>query len=55
MMALNAPHAIWLAGETKTPAFVSDIYTKAGAPTKLNLFAGDASKQELEAGKWLVK
>ena len=55
MMALNAPHAIWVAGETKTPAFVSDIYTKAGAATKFNLYAGDASKQELEAGKWLVK
>jgi hypothetical protein len=55
LLALNAPHAIWLAGETKTPAFVSEIYTKAGAMTKFNLYSGDASKKEFEAGKWLGK
>lgn len=53
LLALNAPHAIWLAGETKAPAFVSEIFTKAGAMAKINLYAGDASKKHFEAGKWL--
>ena len=54
MLALGAPHPLWLAGEGAKPALISDAYG-AGAQTKLTTFTGELSQKEAAAIEWLLK
>jgi dienelactone hydrolase len=53
LLALAAPQRLWLAGEGKDPALVSEIYSKANATQQLTAFDGDASQIENAASEWL--
>jgi hypothetical protein len=55
MLALGAPHPLWLAGENADAPFVSDAYRAAGQTKQLTVFAGDASTKEASAVEWLLK
>jgi dienelactone hydrolase len=54
-LALGAPHRLWLEGEGKEPALVTDIYGAAGAAKQLTTFTGDASQTENAAVEWLLQ
>jgi len=51
-LALNVPHALWLAGEAALPEPAAFTYRAAQAPV---LFAGEAAQKELAAAEWLLK
>lgn len=51
-IALNAPHAVWLAGEEQVPAPVAAAYRSAPAPA---VFAGAGAQKEIAAVEWLLK
>ena len=49
MIALNAPHALWLAGEGAKPEGLGSKFTE------LTLFTGDSTQKQATAVEWLVK
>jgi dienelactone hydrolase len=49
VIALNAPHPIWLAGESAKPDVFNATFTK------LTSFNGDAAQKETAAIEWLLK
>lgn len=51
-IALNAPHAVWLAGEKALPEPVAAAY---GAAARPEVFAGEDTQKELAAAEWLLK
>ncbi len=51
-IALNAPYALWLAGEAQLPEPVALAYDVADRPV---VFAGDAAQKETAAITWLLK
>ena len=51
-IALNAPQALWLAGENQLPEPVAVAYCAADTPT---VFAGDAAQKEAAAITWLLE
>jgi len=53
MLALGAPHALWLAGEGGQPGLVADVYKAAGGAQKLTVAAGSAGAQDAVA--WLLQ
>ncbi|MBL9208839.1 MAG: acetylxylan esterase [Opitutaceae bacterium] len=53
MLALSAPHALWLAGEGSQPALVADVYKAAGQAQKLTVAGGSAGAQD--AVTWLLQ
>ena len=55
MLALGAPHALWLAGEAAEAPLVLDAYQSAGKMKELTVFTGEASKKEAAAVEWLLK
>ncbi len=56
MLALSAPHPLWLAGEDAAAvALVSAAYRAAGRPQALNIFRGKDRDQESAAVEWLLK
>jgi dienelactone hydrolase len=55
MLALGAPHPLWLAGEDHEPALVAAAYRSAGQGEKLTLYTGDASQKAAAAADWLVR
>ncbi len=55
ILALGAPHRLWLEGEGKDPALVADIYRTAGDAKQLTIFTGDASQSENAAVEWLLQ
>lgn len=55
LLALGAPHALWLAGEGAQPALVSDLYKVAGKPDQLTAFGGEAAQKAASAVEWLLK
>jgi dienelactone hydrolase len=55
LLALNAPHALWLAGEGGEPAFVTASYRNASKADALTTFAGDSAQKQASAIDWLVK
>lgn len=56
LLALNAPHALWLAGETSEQLFVLQIYRLAGGEKQLTIFGGNAIDEPREAAaKWLLE
>jgi hypothetical protein len=54
LLALGAPHALWLAGEGAEPALVAQVYRAAGAADKLVVFPGAAAQAEASAIAWLI-
>ena len=55
MLALGAPHSLWLAGEGSEPALISATYRAAGQINKLRCFSGEGSQNETAAVEWLLK
>jgi dienelactone hydrolase len=56
MIALGAPHRVWLAGETpQTAAVVAAAYQSAGQPDSLVLFAGKQEDKQAAAVAWLLQ
>jgi dienelactone hydrolase len=55
MLALSAPHPLWLAGEGSEPALVSGVYRATGETGKLTTYDGEASQKEAVAIRWLLK
>jgi hypothetical protein len=55
MLALGAPHPLWLAGESSDVPLVSGAYRAANATDKLVQFSGDISHAASEAAAWLSK
>ena len=55
MLALNAPAPLWLAGEGREPALVSDAYRGDDRPKSLTTFWGDPSAERSDAVGWLLK
>jgi hypothetical protein len=53
LLALGAPHRLWLAGEKNPPASVSCAYDQAGQAHNITLNLGDARALESSAAKWL--
>jgi hypothetical protein len=49
LLALNAPHPLWLAGEGDKPEVLGAKFTE------LTSFAGEAAQQEASAVEWLLK
>jgi dienelactone hydrolase len=55
VVALAAPHALWLSGETPaTTTVVTAAYQAAGQPDKLSLCEGSAEEEEAAAVEWLL-
>jgi dienelactone hydrolase len=57
MLALGAPHPLWLAGEGNAPALVSAAYRARAQIDKLTTYTGEDSLQakETAALEWLLK
>jgi hypothetical protein len=55
MLALGAPHPLWLAGEGNELHVVSAAYRATGQIEKLTTYAGEASQKETAAIQWLLK
>jgi dienelactone hydrolase len=55
MLALGAPHPLWLAGEGSEPALVSAAYHQTGGMKPLTCFTGEAAQTQAAAIEWLVK
>jgi len=54
LLALGAPHPLWLAGEGTEPELVSDSYRSAGAAAQLTAYAGPSDRVESAAVAWLA-
>lgn len=54
LLALDAPHALWLAGEGEEPNVIDAIYEDAGAPDALMRFNGDESAAQ-SAVDWILE
>ncbi len=55
MLALGAPHALWLAGEGKEPETVRAAYRAASKDDALTAFTGEGSRKEASAVEWLLR
>jgi hypothetical protein len=55
LLALSAPHPLWLAGEGMGPTLVFDTYIAAGAKDKLTGFSAKANETEQAAVGWLIE
>ena len=55
LLALGAPHQLWLTGEAIVPTLVSDAYKAAKQEPHLTVYSGDAAKKETAAAEWLLK
>jgi dienelactone hydrolase len=55
LLALGAPHPLWLAGEEGVPALVSDTYRLANQTGQPTLFSGASSQKEAAAVEWLLQ
>lgn len=53
LLALGAPHRVWLAGENKVPPPLSRAYDQARQPRNLTPYFGDAGELQDSAAKWL--
>ncbi len=55
LLALGAPHALWVAGEGASPGFVADTYRSARADGAFSTFAGSTSETADRAVAWLLR
>jgi dienelactone hydrolase len=54
MLAVAPPSPLWLAGEGKEPALVSEVYSKTNR-SDLEVYTGDKAAQESAAVTWLLR
>jgi hypothetical protein len=54
ILALSAPHPLWLAGE-KEPPPVRAAYQAVGAGKNLTVFSGEENGKEMAAVEWLLQ
>ena len=54
LLALCAPHRLWLAGEADLPPLVRDAYQAAGAQDRVSRFAGPADAEPAAFAAWLT-
>ncbi len=54
MLALGAPHPLWLAGEGGAPAPVSAAYRATGQMEDLTTYDEEPSQKENAAIRWLL-
>ena len=55
MLALGAPHPLWLAGEGSRLELISAAYDAGGQAKQFSVFSGDDSQKEAAAIEWLLK
>jgi hypothetical protein len=55
LLALAAPHPLWLAGEKEPPPPLLAAYRAAGKENSLVVYQGDESQKESAALDWLLK
>jgi hypothetical protein len=56
ILALSAPHPLWLAGEgPEAPRVVAAAYQAAGSPSSLTLCDAEPSAREAAAVEWLLR
>jgi hypothetical protein len=55
LLALGAPHRLWLAGEKSVPAIISESYEDLGVDEYLTVSNKDSSQSEANAAKWLLE
>lgn len=55
LLALGAPHPLWLAGEGTEPGMVANAYRASGQEKQLTVFSGEASQKDAAAVEWLLK
>lgn len=55
MIALSAPHPLWLAGEGEEPEIVAAAYQAASKADELTTFTGEAAQKEMAVVEWLLK
>jgi len=55
LIALGAPHRLWLAGEKNIPAVVLETYQQMSKAGKLTLSNSDSSQSETKAARWLLE
>lgn len=56
MIALSAPHPLWLAGEgPEPPAVVTAAYKASGHPDNLTVFSGEENDKQAAAVEWLLR
>jgi hypothetical protein len=56
LIALAAPHDLWLAGEaSEPPAIVKAAYAAAGKADVLRLYGGNENEEAAAAVDWLLK
>ncbi len=55
LIALRAPHPLWLAGEGQEPAIITAAYRAASLPDELVTFTGEPAQREATAAQWLLK
>jgi dienelactone hydrolase len=55
LIALNAPHSLWLAGELTRPEIAAAAYRAFSKPGEFTQFTGEAAQKEASAVEWLLK
>ncbi|HET6879847.1 MAG TPA: acetylxylan esterase [Pirellulales bacterium] len=55
LLALSAPHQLWLAGEKSELPIVRHAYSAAGRPDGLSLYQGDESGEAAAAVEWMMR
>ncbi|MEY4940184.1 MAG: hypothetical protein RIQ93_1919, partial [Verrucomicrobiota bacterium] len=53
LLALGAPHPLWVAGEAREPALVADLYRASGKTGQLSVAGASAGPQDAVA--WLLR
>lgn len=54
VIALNAPHPLWLAGENHEPGIITAAYRAVSKAGELTRFTGEAAQKEVSAIEWLL-
>ncbi len=54
MVALNAPHPLWLAGERTEPELAATAYRTGAQPGAFTRFSGETAQKEAAAADWLL-
>ena len=54
MVALNAPHPLWLAGERTEPELAATAYRTGAQPGAFTRFSGETTQKEAAAADWLL-
>ncbi|MBI1900856.1 MAG: acetylxylan esterase [Planctomycetia bacterium] len=55
ILALSAPHPLWVSGEKELPELVTKAYRAAGQPKNVSTYAGAQDGEAAAAVEWLMK